>query len=359
VPGAATLPSTTPAGPAITPGRQAGGPSRLRRLLVLLPIGLAGVGVIVWHLPTHRYAEHPGGILDLAARIQIAGDNPTTPIDGSYDGLTITLQPLDLGQLVLDHLTGDPSTILSENQIRPPDVSAATYNAVEKAAYVDGGQLAAAVAERALGDRVTVTSNGLEVFQVQPHGAADGVLVAGDLITTVDGHDVTVNGDLVQAIDRAGGSSVAVGVRHADGTTGVVDIVPQVPAGGDRPVLGVVVGPANPQVDLQVPVTIDARNVEGPSAGLMTALTVYDLLSPTDVAAGRVIAGTGTLGLDGTVGDIGGIEAKARAAEAAGADIFLAPRDQADDARAVLGDRIPVVGVDSFDQALAALGAPA
>ena len=89
----------------------------------------------------------------------------------------------------------------------------------------------------------------------------------------------------------------------------------------------------------------------------MTALTVYDELSPTDVAHGRTIAGTGTLALDGTVGEIGGIDAKARAAKAAGVDLFLAPAAQAADARSVLGNAIPVIGVTTFDQALAALTA--
>jgi PDZ domain-containing protein len=80
----------------------------------------------------------------------------------------------------------------------------------------------------------------------------------------------------------------------------------------------------------------------------MTALTVYDELSPSDLAAGRRIVGTGTIDADGNVGEIGGIQAKARAALAAGAQLFLAPASQAADARAVLGTRVPVVGVATF-----------
>ena len=123
--------------------------------------------------------------------------------------------------------------------------------------------------------------------------------------------------------------------------------------------IGIAAGAAQVDVQLPVAVTVDASGVEGPSAGLMTALTVYDQLSPRDVAAGRHVAGTGTLDIDGTVGEIGGIEAKARAAEAAGAELFLAPATQAADARAVLGDRVPVVGVSTFDAALRALGVTA
>jgi Lon-like protease len=87
----------------------------------------------------------------------------------------------------------------------------------------------------------------------------------------------------------------------------------------------------------------------------MTALTIYDELSPVDLAHGRHIAGTGTIDANGTIGEIGGIEAKARAAEATGAQLFLAPATQAAAARAVLGDRVPVVAVSTFTQALNAL----
>ena len=95
----------------------------------------------------------------------------------------------------------------------------------------------------------------------------------------------------------------------------------------------------------------------GPSAGLLTALTVYDLLSPEDLAAGRHITGTGTLALGGQVGEIGGIVQKLHAAIAADADVFLAPAPQADLVTWVAAGRIKVVGVATFDEALAVLQA--
>ena len=42
----------------------------------------------------------------------------------------------------------------------------------------------------------------------------------------------------------------------------------------------------------------------------MWALGLYDLLTPGDLTAGRTIAGTGQIGLDGRVYPIGGIEEK-------------------------------------------------
>jgi hypothetical protein len=59
---------------------------------------------------------------------------------------------------------------------------------------------------------------------------------------------------------------------------------------------------------MAVDVEIDAGNIGGPSAGLMWALGLYDLLTPGDLTDGRIIAGTGQIALDGTVIPIAGIE---------------------------------------------------
>lgn len=351
-----------PAGPATTPGRR-----RRRRLLltsgalgaVVLAVVVAGVLVAgVWSWPSHSYAERPGPVLDLPQRLHVGGT--TTPVHGAYDGLTVELQPLSLGQRLVHDVSGDPATVIPEGALHPSGESDATYQAVQKSAYVDGAQVAAAVAERALGLQVNATVRGVTVDDVVAHSPAATVLRPGDLITAVDGHPLTSATDLPNAIRGATGRPVTLQVKRPTATTSQTVTTTPVPAGPDHtPELGVLVEPPSVDVQLPIPVTDDDHGVAGPSAGLMTGLAVYDELSPLDVAAGRTIAGTGTLDIDGRVGDIGGIEAKARAAAAAGAQLFLAPADQADAARKVLGNRIPVIGVDTFQHALDALHAVA
>jgi Lon-like protease len=256
-------------------------------------------------------------------------------------------------------ITRNPATIVPDAEVHPAEVPIATYHAIEKSAYVDGGQIAAGVAERALGDQVTITADGLTVAAVEAGSPASHALHAGDRITAVDGTPAESGDDLAAAVQRSSGKALSLTVDAAGSTSRTVSITPVASGSDGRLVIGVAVDPANVEVHLQVPVTIDASGVEGPSAGLMTALTVYDELSPVDLAGGRRIAGTGTLDTGGNVGVIGGIQAKARAAAAAGAELFLAPASQAADARAVLGTRIPVIGVTTFQQALSALSASA
>ena len=91
------------------------------------------------------------------------------------------------------------------------------------------------------------------------------------------------------------------------------------------------------------------RDIVGPSAGLIYALAIDDLLSHTDRAHGRVIAATGEVGADGAVMSVSFVREKAVAARRAGAQLLLAPVSQADQA-ADLG--LPVIGVSSVQEAL-------
>jgi PDZ domain-containing protein len=81
------------------------------------------------------------------------------------------------------------------------------------------------------------------------------------------------------------------------------------------------------------------------------------MVDDIDLAAGRRIAGTGTLAADGAVGPIENIDLKVPAALARGAQVFVAPAAQAHEARSAVpeGSDLTVVGVDTFDDARTAL----
>lgn len=98
------------------------------------------------------------------------------------------------------------------------------------------------------------------------------------------------------------------------------------------------------------------QNEYGPSGGLMIALAVYNSLVETDITGGKIIAGTGTLEADGTVGEIGGIDYKLKGAVKKHADIFFAPSgENYEDAMKLKEERnykIDIVEVKTFTDAL-------
>ena len=100
------------------------------------------------------------------------------------------------------------------------------------------------------------------------------------------------------------------------------------------------------------------KKERGPSAGLMTTLSVYDKLVKEDLTNGLKIAGTGTIEADGSIGEIGGVKYKVMGADAGGADVFLVPKNNLDEALKVKKDKklkIKVFGVATFEEAIEVL----
>lgn len=76
----------------------------------------------------------------------------------------------------------------------------------------------------------------------------------------------------------------------------------------------------NPEVELHF-----KKSESGPSGGLMTALSIYNMLTEEDLTKGKRIVGTGTIELDGSVGSIGGVKYKLKGAVKKKAEIFFVP----------------------------------
>ncbi|MGP3970265.1 S16 family serine protease [Streptomyces sp. 6N223] len=102
-----------------------------------------------------------------------------------------------------------------------------------------------------------------------------------------------------------------------------------------------------------VEVELNLADVGGPSAGLLFALGIVDLLNGDgaggDLTGGRVIAGTGTIDADGTVGAVGGVALKTQAAARDGATVFLVPRGECSDATADTPDGLRLIPVTTLE----------
>ena len=93
----------------------------------------------------------------------------------------------------------------------------------------------------------------------------------------------------------------------------------------DRVIMGIYLQAVNTyKTDPKVEINFEADE-SGPSAGLITTLAIYDKLTKDDLTNSLKIAGTGTVEVDGTVGEIGGVKYKLIGAEAGDADVFLVP----------------------------------
>lgn len=106
---------------------------------------------------------------------------------------------------------------------------------------------------------------------------------------------------------------------------------------------------------LPIDVAIDARGVDGNSAGLAFTLSLADMLTPGELTGGKRIGVTGTIEADGKVGPVGSIAKKTVAMRRAGVDYLLVPAAQGAEAAAHADETLEVIEVATLDEALAAL----
>lgn len=201
----------------------------------------------------------------------------------------------------------------------------------------------------------------VEVMGVKEGGPSDGVLKQGDRVVSVQGKPVNSTSAMVEQIQGIEpGTEVEIVVRRGGAErTFTVTTAPAGPEGEDarKSIVGVTIGEEfDFPVDLEVGIS-DA--IGGPSAGMMFALTIVDVLTPGSLTGGKVIAGTGEISVEGEVGSIGGVRQKIAGAEADGAELFLVPAANCDEA--VLADydedKIQLVRVATLDEATAAIKA--
>lgn len=98
------------------------------------------------------------------------------------------------------------------------------------------------------------------------------------------------------------------------------------------------------------------KSESGPSGGLMTALSIYNMLTEEDLTKGKRIVGTGTIELDGTVGSIGGVKYKLKGAVNKKAEIFFVPAGENYEEAMKLKEKnnykIEIISISNIDDAI-------
>lgn len=293
----------------------------------------------------------PGISVDVTRDIRIR-DAEVDEVRGRYLLTSVQLSQPNGAGLALAWLRG--RQVIPVSDVIPRGADVEQYIEEQRSLFRESERVAAAAAARAAGLDVRVTGGGARVVAVAPGSPAAEALEERDVVTAVDGRPVRLVSDLVAAVStRPPGTRFELRVVRAGRPTTVrvrSDVLEGVEG---RTGLGVVVETVDLDVDLPFQVSFRERDIGGPSAGLAYALAIYDLLDPADVARGRAVAATGTIDIDGRVGPVGGVDAKAEAAQAAGADLFLVPEAEVGQAR---GEGIPVRGVGALEDAIEALG---
>lgn len=296
------------------------------------------------------YAQQPGPARDVEELVEVSGER-TYSSDGSLFLTTVSVDiSVTFSELVSAGI--DPTkAIVSKEELTGGE----SFEDLEKAQLQEmenSKEQARVVALTALG-YPEPTGKGAEIVDVDRNAPAADQLEKGDLITGVNGTEVQTTCDASEFIGGLpAGEEVELTLLRRGRERTVTLQTAENPTDPAKAYVGVLMtNPDGFKYDPGIDVQFKTGQIAGPSAGLMFTLALYDQLTPDDLTSGREIAGTGTIGCGGEVGPIGGIEQKVAGAEAAGAEVFLAPAGNYEAALGVADD-IEVVEITNFEDAL-------
>jgi PDZ domain-containing protein len=312
----------------------------------------------LFFLPTGYVLEGPGSSFDLLEKVEVRGWEVQQG-KGELLLTSVLVDEASLAEVFFALLSPDYDVSKASQSpvAEETDLADDLYTCISRMS-------ATVLALREAGVPVEVKRRGAAVMEVVQGMPAAGELKTGDVILEVDGRPTPGVAELKEAVSGLPpGTGVVLTVDELEyedeeaATFRLADrgreVHLQTAEAGGETVIGVV---AADWFDYRSPVEVawELGPVRGPSAGLMMALTLYDLLTPGDLAGGRKVAGTGTIDLEGRVGPIGGLAMKVKAAERMGAEVFLYPEENHEEAVS-LDTGMLLVPVRDFEEAVRAL----
>lgn len=263
------------------------------------------------------YVEMPGGAYDIRDVLQV-NDQPDEA-DGSYNFVAVTVNQATLAQMAYAWLT--PFTDISSEEEATGGHNQEDFWRISLF-YMETSQNEAIHQALKLADKpVTIDYKGVYVLDVSDRSTFKGILNLADTVTGINGKTFGSSKELIEHVSSMSiGDPVSVQYtsqgqeKSADGTIIKLD------NGKNGIGIGLV---DHTEVKTDVPIEFSTAGVGGPSAGLMFTLDIYDQLVDEDLRKGRVIAGTGTIEPDGSVGMVGGVDKKVLSAHEIGAEIFF------------------------------------
>lgn len=282
--------------------------------------------LIVLFFPLPYYVEMPGGAYDIRSVVKVNGKEDKDK--GSYQFVAVSLSRASLAQLLYAWLT--PFTEISSVEDTTGGYSDADYIRINQF-YMETSQNAAVYQALTLADKpVTLDYKGVYVLDISKDSTFKGTLNLADTVTGVNHKQFTSSTELVDYVSHLKlGDKVTVQFISNSEPKSETGRIIKLKNGKNG--IGIALTD-HTKVNSADKIEFSTQGVGGPSAGLMFTLDIYDQINKEDLRKGRHIAGTGTIGKDGEVGDIGGAGLKVVAAADAGAEIFFVPNNPVDKA---------------------------
>jgi PDZ domain-containing protein len=287
------------------------------------------------------------------------GEIDNYEFDGSLYQLTVRRDEANvliyIWSLVNDSYDLYPREVILPDGVTPKELSEISIQNMRTSENV-----AIAVALENVGYEISSKGDGVAVVGILDDSPVKDKLKKGDLLNSINNKNISSATEFISTLRTYSiGETVSIGLlREIDGNKKTLTIettlIEHVEYEGE-PMVGFLATTVNERFDFPFEIDIKTGNVGGPSAGLMMALNVYNNLIPEDLTNSMIVAGTGTIEIDGSVGPVGGIKQKVIAAKKAGAELILVPVANFEEAKIFETEETAIVAVDSFSEALSVI----
>ncbi|MGT2964733.1 SepM family pheromone-processing serine protease [Streptococcus acidominimus] len=296
-----------------------------KKLYLILSIIVSTVLLwLAFIYPLPYYIESPGGAADI--RTVLTVDNKPDEQSGSYNFVYIQVKPATAVQLLLATFDSHSDVIPKEELAGGADTE--DFYRISQF-YMETSQNMAKYQGLTLAKKeASLEFFGVYILNVAEDSTFKQILNIADTVVSVNGRTFKSSPELIEYVSGLTlGSDVKVGYLSAGQEMTADGKIIKLANGKNGIGIGLV---DHTEVKSKEQIDFQTGNIGGPSAGLMFTLAIYTQLADPDLRDGRMIAGTGTIEQDGSVGDIGGADKKVLSAAIAGASVFFVPNNPVD-----------------------------
>ena len=297
--------------------------------------------ITVVNIELPYYIEAPGGTINLTKRI----DENYKKENGSLNMLYVTEYKGNIVTVLLSKIIKSWDLFeISNQQVSNEDAhdiyvrnKVMLDNSINNATYV---------AYNYAGKNLTIK----EIENIVIATTKDNGLKIGDIILSIDDYEVENNKTIKEYLSSLNpGDKVNLKIKRNDKEETISITIDE-----DK-VIGIMLI-TNYIYETPDDLNINFRSGEGGSSGgLVLALGIYSEITDTDILKGRNIAGTGTIDIDGTIGEIDGIKYKIAGAVRNKIDVVLVSPYNYEEAKQVVKENnynIEIVCVKTFKEAI-------
>lgn len=302
--------------------------------------------ILIFNIRLPFYVNAPGGTININNRIEYQDKKE---YKGSLNMLYVTEYVSSIPFYLLSHIIPDwDLESIKENQVSSTE-SVEEINKRNKILLENSINNATYVAYKSANKKIEITKTKYVVVAVTKENG----LKIGDEILEVEGKKVSSLEMIKQTIEEKNvGDEINLKIKRNNKEQ---EVVAKIEKDQNKKALGVMIV-TNYNLKPEKEVKLKFKQSEsGSSGGLMMSLSIYSAISDKDILKGRNIAGTGTIDMNGNVGEIGGIKYKIMGAVKNKMDVVLVPSANYEEAikvKEAKNYKIKIVKVDTFMDAI-------